>query len=123
MLEKMGAQYRQALELADEAHQLLMGLCPDHPEDPKIHKAVEKALKDAGLETYCSDVELYMDAPRYDDSLDEIVGARCEFRLSIRGIEEGDYAKIQRALRPLKIGKSLDHAKPDAIEYHVELNR
>lgn len=123
MLEKMGTEYREALRLADEAHQILMRMCPDHPEDVKIHAAVNKALEDAGLEDYVRDVELHMDAPRYDDSLDEIVGACCDFRLSIRGIEEGDYSKIKRALRPLGLGKALEHAKPDAIEYHVELNR
>lgn len=121
MLEKMGTGLRTALELADKAHQALIRVGPDNPEDGKIHKAVEKALKDAGLEEYCADVELYLDAPRYDDSLDEIVGACCEFRLSIRGIEEGDYGKIKRALRPLGLGKALEHAKPDAIEYCVDL--
>lgn len=121
MLEKMGNDLREGLRLADEAHQILQRQL-DHPEDPRIHKVVNKALKDAGLENYVPDVEIYWDAPRYDDSLDEIVGARAVFRLSIRGIEEGDYLKIKRALRPLKIGKALDHAEPDAIEYEVELN-
>ena len=121
MLEQLGTQYREALKLADEAHQALIGMGPESKEDAKVHAAVEKALKEAGLGAY--DAELHMDAPRYDDSLDEIVGARCEFRLSIRGIEEGDYPKIVRALRPLGLGNALDHAKPDAIEYCVELNR
>ena len=124
MLEKLGTQYREALKLADEAHQILQVQGVDNPEDAKVHAAVDGALKEAGLELYAgTGVELHMDAPRYDDSLDEIVGSRCEFRLSIRGIEDGDYAKIVRALRPLGLGKALDHAKPNAIEYCVELNR
>lgn len=122
MLEKMGTELREAVEVADKAHQMLMRQI-NHPEDPKIHEAVESALRDADLEKYALDAELYWDAPRYDDSLDEIVGTSAQFRLCIRGIDPGDYAKIQRALRPLKLGKSLDHAKPDAIEYQVELLR
>jgi hypothetical protein len=122
MLEKMGTQYREALKAANAAHQTLIRMGPEHPEDSKIHAAVEKALKDADLQLYCTDIELHMDAPRYDDSLDEIIGACVEFRLCIRGIEEGDYPKIVRALRPLGLGRQLDHAKPYAIEYHVDLS-
>jgi hypothetical protein len=123
VLETMGTKYREAMALADKAEAAFNRLHKNDPRvearDRKIERTIMKALKGAGLDY---EPEFMLDAPRHDDSLTEIRSACCEFSLCITGLEDGDYAKVVRVLRTLGFKNPLDHAKPDAVEYTVELN-